>query len=157
MNSNDNSHLPVIHETFTEVRYGETDQMGYAHHSVAVSWFELGRVVWMRDHGLAYGEMEKRDLLMPVAKLVLNYRAPGRFEDQLAIQTRLIELGRSRVAFENRVCRMVSKSDPSRVLLVEGRVDLACVSRDGKLQRLPDDIRDLFAQLLSPAPAPPSA
>ncbi len=154
MNSNANFKL---HETFTEVRYGETDQMGYAHHSVAVSWFELGRVVWMRDNGLAYGDMEKRDLLMPVAKLVLNYRAPGRFEDKLAIQTRLVELGRSRVAFENKVCRVDPQNPAGRLLLVEGRVDLACVDRTGKIQRLPEDVRALMEKLVTPLEAPPSA
>ena len=154
MNSNANF---KVHETFTEVRYGETDQMGYAHHSVAVSWFELGRVVWMRDNGLAYGDMEKRDLLMPVAKLVLNYRAPGRFEDKLAIQTKLVELGRSRVAFENKVCRLDKQNPAGRLLLVEGRVDLACVDRTGKIQRLPEDVRALMEKLVTPLEAPPSA
>ena len=154
MNSNANF---KVHETFTEVRYGETDQMGYAHHSVAVSWFELGRVVWMRDYGLAYGDMEKRDLLMPVAKLVLNYRAPGRFEDKLAIQTKLVELGRSRVAFENKVCRVDPQNPAGRLLLVEGRVDLACVDRTGKIQRLPEDVRALMEKLVTPLEAPPSA
>ncbi len=31
-------------ETWAEVRYGETDQMGYAHHATAVLWLEYGRV-----------------------------------------------------------------------------------------------------------------
>ena len=40
--------LPArYHETRVEVRYSETDQMGFAHHSTAVKWFEMGRIAWL--------------------------------------------------------------------------------------------------------------
>ena len=135
------------HETQVEIRYGETDQMGFAHHSVAVSWCELGRVVWMREHGLSYSEVERSGLLMPVVKMTLTYHAPGRFEDRLAIQTRLCELGRAKVAFENRIVRI--HQDTPRVLLAEARVDLACVDRAGKIQRIPEPWRALFEKYLA--------
>src|SRR5437588_20152 len=87
-------------ETFTEVRYGETDQMGYAHHATAVLWFELGRVAWLRSRGLSYRQLELDGVLLPVVELNLHYHAPGRFEDALAVRTRLVELGKTRVKFE---------------------------------------------------------
>src|SRR5438128_1549701 len=86
-------------ETRTEVRYGETDQMGYAHHATAVLWFEYGRVHWLRKRGLSYRDLEASGVLLPVVGLNIRYHAPGRFEDQLVIQTRLIDLGKIRVIF----------------------------------------------------------
>ncbi|MCK6474296.1 MAG: acyl-CoA thioesterase [Planctomycetes bacterium] len=129
-------------ETRSEVRYGETDQMGYAHHANAVVWFELGRVSFMRAVGLPYSAVEARGLLMPVVRLELRYHQPGRFEDVLIIQTRLAELGKLRVVFENRVLREAPGGE--RTLLAEGRVELACVGRDGKPVRMPEDLRAGF-------------
>src|SRR6266567_3828469 len=104
----------LFDESYTEVRYGETDQMGYAHHSTAVLWFEMGRVCWLRKHGLSYKELEAGGVLLPVVSMNLKFHAPGRFEDRLAIQTRLLAIQKSRVTFENKVLRI----DPDNKLLL---------------------------------------
>jgi acyl-CoA thioester hydrolase len=135
----------LFEECKTEVRYGETDQMGYAHHSVAVMWFELGRVYWLRQHGLSYRELEENGVLLPVVEMNLKYHTPGRFEDVLAVQTQLIDLGKTRVSFENRVLRI--EADGSKTLLVSGRVDLACVDPNGKIRRVPPQFQVLWDQV----------
>jgi acyl-CoA thioester hydrolase len=132
-------------EARTEVRYGETDQMGYAHHSVAVMWFELGRVAWLRTHGMSYGELEKQGVFLPVVGMRLKYHTPGRFEDTIVIQSRLIHLGKSRVTFENRVLR-AEKNGADRTLLVSGEVELACLDRAGKISRVPESFHTLWKQ-----------
>ena len=133
-------------ETLTEVRYGETDQMGYAHHATAVLWFELGRVCWLRRHGLSYRELEENGVLLPVVEMSMRYYTPGRFEDQIAVQTRLIELGKTRVGFENRVLR-VEKSGTEKTLLISGRVDLACIDKQGKIRRVPPAFQTIWEKV----------
>ena len=135
--------MPPFLETFTEVRYGETDQMGYAHHANPVLWFELGRVWWLREHGLSYRELEASGILLPVVEINLRYHAPGRFEDQLVIQTRLVGLGKTRISFENRVLRVENKS-AERTLLVSGTVGLACLDRAGQIRRVPAAFREIW-------------
>ncbi|MCW8133903.1 MAG: acyl-CoA thioesterase [Planctomycetota bacterium] len=139
------AHAPAggYHETPVEVRYVDTDQMGYAHHSCYVVWLEIGRIDWLRAAGFPYGKLEEQGILMPVVKLDLRYHTPGRFEDQLIVQTRMAECSRASVAFENRVLRQESEAG-KRTLLAEGRVELACVGRNGRVQRLPDDLRARF-------------
>jgi acyl-CoA thioester hydrolase len=134
-------------ETLTEVRYGETDQMGYAHHATAVLWFELGRVCWLRHHGLSYRELEAGGVLLPVVEMTLKYHTPGRFEDQLAIQTRLIELGKTRVTFENRVLRVEKTAE--KTLLISGRVELACIDPRGKIRRVPPAFQTIWEKVRS--------
>src|SRR5947207_3255756 len=118
--ADDDGILPPLgagfNETLTEVRYGETDQMGYAHHSIAVLWFEMGRVAWLRQRGLSYRALEEQGILLPVVAMAMRYHAPGRFEDRLVIHTHLIDLGKTRVTFENRVLRV--EGDEKRALLV---------------------------------------
>jgi len=132
-------------EAFTEVRYGETDQMGYAHHAVAVLWLEYGRVHWLRKRGLSYRDLEASGVLLPVVSMTLKYHAPGRFEDQLVIVTELVELGKSRVVFESRIHRL--ETTGTRTLLVTGSVELVCLSKTGRIQRVPPDFERIWKQI----------
>jgi acyl-CoA thioester hydrolase len=121
-----------------EVRYAETDQMGFAHHSTAAVWFELGRVGWLRERGLCYRKLEGEGILLPVVRLDIRYLAPARFEDLVTIQSRITEVTRVRVVFANRVLR---EEYGQRTLLAEGEVELACVNRQGRPQRLPQEVQ----------------
>jgi acyl-CoA thioester hydrolase len=144
----------LVNATHTEVRYAETDQMGYAHHGTAAVWFELGRTNWLRQIGYPYRRLEAEGLLMPVVRLSIRYCAPGRYEDQILIQSRLTEAGRVRVLFENRAFRVEGPPPGARVLLAEGQVELACVDRSGRPQRLSRELREVLARHLSAGPWP---
>ncbi|MEI6231428.1 MAG: thioesterase family protein [Planctomycetota bacterium] len=132
-------------ETFIEVRYGETDQMGYAHHATAVSWLEYGRVHWLRRRGLKYRDLEAAGILLPVVNLAIRYHAPGRFEDHLSIQTKLVDLGKTRITFETKVERI--EHTTSRTLLVSGSVELVCLNKDGRIQRLPPELTSIWEKI----------
>ena len=69
------------------VRYSETDQMGYVHHSNYVNYFEMGRIDWLRKMGLSYAEMEKKGILLPVQKLDIQYLKPAFYDDLLRLET----------------------------------------------------------------------
>lgn len=131
-------------DAFTEVRYGETDQMGFAHHATAVLWLEYGRVTWLRKRGMSYRDLEAAGVLLPVVNLSLKYHAPGRFEDQLVIRTKLKSLSKSRVWFDSQIFR--AEADGARTLLASGSVELACISRFGRLRRLPVDFLRIWEE-----------
>ena len=77
------------------VRFAETDQMGIAHHGSYVPWLEMGRVEWLRERGLSYRDMEDEGVSLAVSSLEIAYRSAVRFDDELVVETRLVE-GRSR-------------------------------------------------------------
>ena len=135
---------PLCDETRVEVRYAETDQMGYAHHGCAVLWFELGRVRWLRRYAMSYGELEASGVLLPVVGLSARYHAPARFEDELAVVTRLAGVTNARITFENRILR-IEKGNSPRTLMVSGNVELACVDRASRrLRRVPEVLQRLW-------------
>lgn len=143
--SHENAHDPACEESHTEVRYGETDQMGYAHHATAVLWLEYGRVTWLRKRGLSYRDLETAGILLPVVNMNIRYHAPGRFEDQLVIRTKLKELSKSRVWFDSWIFR--AEDDGARTLLASGNVELACVDRSGRVRRVPAEFIKIWEQL----------
>jgi len=81
------------HETEVRVRYAETDQMGVAHHSNYLIWFEAGRSDFCRGRGFSYKEMEEKEgALLVVAESYVRYKSPAFYEDILIVRTRVGEV-----------------------------------------------------------------
>ncbi len=81
------------------VRFAETDQMGIAHHSAYVVWMEAARVEWLRERGMSYREWENEGVSLAVSGIEINYRSSARFDDELVIETKLIEAKSRRFKF----------------------------------------------------------
>ena len=64
-----------------KVRYGETDQMRFVHHSNYLNYFELARLEWLSEMGISYAAMELEGILMPVISANINFKIPLFFGD----------------------------------------------------------------------------
>jgi acyl-CoA thioester hydrolase len=116
------------------VRYAETDQMGVVYHANYLVWFEVGRVEFLRAHGLSYKEMEiEEGCSIAVVEATARYRAPARYDDELEIETELKSARGPVVRFTYRVVRIADG-----VLLCEGETVHVVVGRDMKRRRLPE-------------------
>jgi len=128
--------------TTTRVRYPETDRMGVAHHTHHFTWFELGRTELMREMGCPYGELEDtRGVLFPVIEAGARFVAPARYDEELTITTRLVEVTGVTVRFEYDVARAETHEAVSRGFTVH-----ASVKPDGRPTRLPADLRARLAR-----------
>jgi len=116
------------------VRFGETDLMGIVHHGTYISYFEVGRVEYMRRRGLNYQSWTEMGFHLPVVEAYVRYRKSVRFDELVVLETRLTELMRVKVRFDYRLWRPLEDGDE---LLAEGHTTLACVGQDHVLRRLP--------------------
>ena len=82
------------------VRFGETDLMGIVHHATYISYFEVGRVEYMRRRGLDYHSWTELGIHLPVVEAHIRYRKSARFDELLCIETRLTELGKERAELD---------------------------------------------------------
>ena len=133
----------------TEVRvlYADTDRMGVVYYANYLRWFEAGRNEFLRARGLRYRDFEARfGLVLPVAEAGVKYLEPARYDDLLAVETVLAELGRASARFTYRVLR---EDTP----LATGFTVHACVDGAGKVRRMPAEL----ARALSPGEAARSA
>ena len=119
------------HELQFRVRYAETDAMGFVHHSHYFTYFEMGRTELLRAGGGNYREMEAQGCLMVVARLACSFHAPARYDDVLTLQTRISKVGAAKLEHEYKLSR-------DGLLLAEASSVLACVDRQGTVQRIPD-------------------
>jgi acyl-CoA thioester hydrolase len=140
-------------QTLQRVCVAETDMMGVVHHGNYVTYFEKGRLEYLRRRGMPYKEMVQRGYHMPVVELNLRYRRPAVFDDVLSVETRLSAVSRVTVKFDVAVSRPEQDDSLGRgpaALLLEGHILLACVDLKGRPRPLPEDIvRALFLPEIS--------
>ncbi len=121
----------MIHEAKLRVRYRETDAQGIVNNADYLSYFEVGRVEWLRAAGLSYRELEKEGYGLVVVEALARYKRPAFFDDELTVRTELIELKRASLSFGYTVLR-------GDEVLVTGRTLHGCMDlTTGKPRRLP--------------------
>ena len=69
-----------------KVRYYETDQMGFVHHSNYLKYFEKARIDWLDSIGLSYSEIEKSGIILPVVNANIRFIYPAFFGDTLEVK-----------------------------------------------------------------------
>jgi acyl-CoA thioester hydrolase len=123
----------ICGEARVRVRYAETDQMGVVYHANYLVWFEVGRVELLRQRGLDYKRMEiEEGCGIAVVEATARYKAPARYDDELRIETRVVQVRGSVVRFGYRIVRVVDE-----LLLCEGETVHVVVGRDMKRARMP--------------------
>lgn len=136
-----------MHRFALRVRYGDTDQMGFAYYANYLRWFEIGRAEMLRSLGTSYREVEEEGRSLPVLEAWCRYREPARYDDELVIETGVIERTRAAVCFGYRVLR-----DPGAMSLAAGYTEHCFMDRDGR----PARPTPRLAVLLGSAPRVPA-
>jgi len=119
------------HEISVRVRYSETDAMGFLHHANFFAYFEMGRTELLRAQGGNYRQMEESGLFLVVVKLTCNYHSPARYDDLLTLRTSVERVSAAKIEHSYRLMR-------DATLLATASSVLACVDRQGKVQRIPE-------------------
>lgn len=123
------------------VRYQETDQMGVVYHANYLTYFELGRVEWLRSKGLDYAALEKSGVLLPVVNVTVNYQSPARYDQLIKVVTTLEKIGGASVVFYTQIIA------ENETVLVDGRVTLVATdAKNFKPVKLPDQLRSLIEE-----------
>lgn len=124
----------LISETKIRVRYGETDQMGYAYYGIYAQYYEVGRVEAMRMLGFSYRDVEERGIMMPVLEYNIRYKKPAFYDDELRLVTMLKEKPSGvKLHFEYECFNQKNE------LLNSGFVTLAVIDKaSGRPARLPE-------------------
>ena len=130
---------PHAHTTTVRVRYAETDRMGVVYYANYLVWFEVGRAEWFRACGRTYQALESVGTVLPVLEAHCEYEHPARYDDEVQITATAQMLSPVRVRFDYRMTR----ASDGRTL-ASGWTVHAAVDPQGRLKRLPHEVRSLF-------------
>jgi len=114
-------------------RYCETDQGGVVHHSVFPIWLEMGRTELLRANKVAYKDLEAAGVYFVIAALEIKYRRPAYYDEPLELETVCTKVTASKIEHGYKLVRV---SDG--VLIAEASTVLACISKEGKVRRIPE-------------------
>ena len=126
------------------VRYGETDQMGFAYHAHYLAWLDIGRTEYIRQLGVSYADLEKSGLLLAVSEAQVRYAAPARYDDVLRIECWVERVQSRSITFGYDVTR--AEPEPEQ-RLATATVKLVSLDRNGCLRTLPPEVLERFRQL----------
>ncbi len=104
---------PFVHEL--RVRYGECDPQGIVFNANYLLYFDVAFTELWRAAVGPWQEMVQRGVDAVVAEAGLRFRAPARYDDVLALEARVVDLGRTSLTTEIDVVR-------DGETLVEGRL-----------------------------------
>ena len=121
------------------VRYGETDQMRFVHHSNYLRYFELARLEWLSSMGISYADMEREGILMPVVHTSLNFKSPLFFGDLFRVAVSLNKTPTATLEFDYLITNQQDK------VICTGNTVLAFLSPETKMpMRCPKLLLDKF-------------
>jgi acyl-CoA thioester hydrolase len=130
-------------QTRVRVRYAETDQMSVVYHANYLVWFEVGRVELMRQRGLDYKLLEiEEGCWIAVVEVTARYKAPARYDDELIVETRVIEVRGPVIRFGYKIIHAADG-----LLLCEGETVHVVIGKDMKRRSIPKK----YAEILSAA------
>jgi acyl-CoA thioester hydrolase len=121
------------YRTEIRVRYAETDQMKFAHHSNYIVWFEYARIAMLRHNGFDYAQMEKDGYLLPVLEVGVQYLKPSFFDDLLTIEARVSEVPRASFRIDYKVFNQ------SKIMICQGFSRHAFMNKENKAIKPPRD------------------
>ncbi len=151
------NHPPAIsadhrHHYPVRVYYEDTDAGGVVYHANYLRFGERARTEALRALGVPHMEMTScHGLMFMVRRVKLDYLAPARLDDSLAVLTE--QRGLRAASVELRQSFVRNDATQVRVLAVLD-VQLACVRvSDQRPARFPPRWREALAGLVGPSPA----
>lgn len=131
------SSAPHVHRL--RVYIEDTDAGGMVYYANYLKFAERARTEMLRAAGFSHAEMIGADgLMLVVRRCAVDFLKSARLDDDLEIETRVLDIGGASVELEQLVRR------PSRggaaELLVTLKVLIACITMAGRATRLPDSL-----------------
>lgn len=104
------------------VYYEDTDAGGVVYHSNYLNFFERARTEWLKALGVSQTALLANDTAFVVKRAELDFRKAARFEQNLIVETKVIELKKASLVFHQRLV------DHQGDCYCEGTVLVACVA-----------------------------
>jgi acyl-CoA thioester hydrolase len=127
------------------VYYEDTDAAGLVYYANYLKFAERARTEMLRRLGIEQQRLRAESgILFVVRRCTIDFLAPARLDDDLAVETRLAALGGASLDIDQDVVRDGDK-------LVRLAVRIACIGSSGRPHRLPPVLKAALASLSNPA------
>lgn len=120
------------------VYYEDTDAAGIVYYANYLKFAERARSEFLRTRGIGNRALQESEgIAFAVRRLAIEYLAPAYLDDLLEVRSRITNVRGASIEAEQDVLK--DGRDIARLTLT-----LACVARNGRPARLPDNVRKAF-------------
>ncbi|NBQ85805.1 MAG: tol-pal system-associated acyl-CoA thioesterase [Methylophilaceae bacterium] len=122
-----------------QVYYEDTDAGGVVYHSQYLNFMERARTEFLRNIGFMQTALkDELGILFVVRDIQIRFRKPAKFDDVLNVDTRLLNVGRSLLEFEQNIYR----GDEH---LIAAKVEVVCIGAESfKPTSIPQEMLSQF-------------
>jgi acyl-CoA thioester hydrolase len=128
----------TIHRLKLKIYYEDTDAGGVVYYANYLRFMERGRTELLLDKGIDVAEYHNKGYFFAVIHVDIHYRRPAMLGETIEVATEVIEITNATITFKQEIFR-------DDAALVHATVKLACINRDGKPQRVPSELAELFS------------
>lgn len=119
------------------IYYEDTDCGNVVYYANYLKYMERSRTEFLRERGVTLAELHKQGYGFVVVEAHVKYRASAHYNDLIDIESRITEFTSVTVTFESTI------TNENGQLLATGEIRLACVKADGKVCKVPDEIKKM--------------
>ena len=127
------------HQFRCRVYYEDTDLAGIVYYANYLKFIERGRSEWIASLGIDQMVLRaEAGVVFAVRRVEADYLRPGKFGDDLMVETSLQSIGGARLVLEQVILRGAER-------LFVALVTLVCLTEDGHAARMPAALRARLA------------
>ena len=124
--------------THVRVRYKDTDTMSVVYYGNYLTYFEVGRVEYLREKSLPMSQVNER-IHMPVVEAFVKFVKPAKLDDLLEVSSRVSERRRASFTFSYEI------RNEAKELVATGFTRHACWNPvTAKMIPLPDWLKEIM-------------
>jgi len=124
--------------THIRVRYKDTDTMSVVYYGNYLTYFEVGRVEYLREKSLPMSLVNRR-IHMPVVEAFVKYVKPAKLDDLLEVSSRVSERKRASFTFSYEI------RNEAKELVATGFTRHACWDpATARMISLPDWLKEIM-------------
>jgi 4-hydroxybenzoyl-CoA thioesterase len=135
------------HQHNLRVYYEDTDAQAIVYYANYFKFMERARTEMLRAINFQHPEITEDGLnYFVVGELNARYKASAKLDDELVVETSILNIGGASIKMRQNVLKRVASGDS---LLLEGVVTLIYIAENGRPVRIPQNLRDAFAPYLA--------
>ncbi|MCE5193854.1 MAG: acyl-CoA thioesterase [Nitrospiraceae bacterium] len=120
-----------------KIYYDDTDAGGVVYYANYLKYLERSRTEFFQGYNINVAEYHEKGCMFVVAHVDISYKQSARLGDIIDITSEIAELKNASLIIKHRIF----KGDK---LLIEAQVKLACVNKEGRVQKFPDEFKKLL-------------
>ena len=129
--------------TNIKVYYEDTDASSRVYYANYLKYLERGRSDLLYKLGFDHKNLiSKFNFYFVVKSCNIEYVKPAYFEDTLELKTKIINISKAKIEFNQSIYR-------ENILLVDSKITIVSVNNNGKIFKMPNEILEILNQELS--------